>query len=209
MRIAAKLTVPERRFLGFCERVEEYADAVDSGIEVIGFTSGDFSLIDVIDAVVKRIDRARMVVATWTAAQAEMDHVFAFLDRGRVASSRWIVDRSFQNRQPALCGRLREMFGDDAIRVQRVHCKFVLIEGDGKSALIRTSANLNRNKRIENINISTCPVLIDAYAALVSDIFGTQMPADGFEADANVTASFNSVIGRQKKVKTIKAPWHG
>lgn len=208
MRLAAKVSRGERKFLGFCERIDEYAQAIDDDAEVFGFTSGEFSLIDVIDAAVRRVSGARMVVATWTAAQAEMDHVFAFLDAGMVSGSRWIVDRSFQNRQPKLCEHLRQLYGDDAIRVQRVHCKFVLLQGSEKSALIQTSANLNRNKRIENISITTCPVLIDAYGDLVKEIFGTQMPSAGFEADANVTQSFHAVAGHKRRPKTITAPWH-
>jgi hypothetical protein len=190
MKTAIKMSVPERKFLGFCERLTDYASAVDDGIEVIGFTSGTFSLIDVIDVVARRLNRPSVVLSTWTAAAAEMTHVDEFLETGVIADARWIVDRSFQNRQPALCGSLRARFGDEAIRVQRVHCKFALLEDAERGIVIQTSANLNKNARIENVSVSPCPVFFKAYSGLVADIFGTQMPGVGFERDGAVTASF-------------------
>lgn len=209
MAYAAKVTVAPRVFLGFCENVDDYAAAADGETEIFGFTSGDFSIIDVVRAVVRRMDRPRLVISTWTAAGADMKHVNDWLDGGEVAAARWIIDRSFQNRQPALCQSLRDRFGDEAIRVQRVHCKFVMIEDGAHRVLIQTSANLNRNVRIENVSVSPCPVLFDAYSQLVAQIFDTQMPGDGFEASANVTASFKAVAQKpEKKRKTVAAPWH-
>ena len=207
MNISAKLTVPPRRFLGFCERVEDYAAAVTEDCEVFGFTSGEFSLIDAISAIVRAMNSPSIVLSTWTAAQAEIQHVEDFLASSRIGAARWIVDRSFQNRQPKLCDLLRAKFGDDAIRVQRVHCKFALLD-DGKNRIsVQTSANLNRNQRIENLCVSRCPVFFEAYSGLVSDIFETQMPAAGFEDPAAVTSSFRAVAKRKAKRKTLSNPW--
>lgn len=207
MKIAAAMTVPPREFLGFCERVEDYARAVDGSTEIIGFTSGEFSLIDIVEAVARKMSGPAVVLATWTAAGAEMTHVEDFIATGVVSGARWIVDRSFQNRQPKLCTALREKFGDDAIRVQRVHCKFALLDDGERHAVIQTSANLNKNSRIENVNVSPCPVFFRAYSELVSEIFGTQMPGAGFETDSAVTASFRTVAKRNARKKTIVSPW--
>ena len=208
MAYAVKLSPGRREFLGFCEHVEDYAAAVDGETEVFGFTSGDFSIIDVVRAVVKRMSGPSLVLSTWTAAGADMQHVYDWLASGGVSGARWIVDRSFQNRQPELCQALRDKFGDAAIRVQRVHCKFVMVADAERRVLIQTSANLNRNMRIENVSVSPCPVLFDAYSGLVADIFGTQLPGDGFDASENVTASFKAVANRpDKKKRTIQNPW--
>lgn len=208
MKIGAEMTLPRREFLGFCESVEDYARGAEPGREVIGFTSGEFSIVDVILAVVARMDRPRLVISTWTAAGADMGHVFDWLEESRVSAARWIVDRSFQNRQPDLCNLLRARFGDDACRVQRVHCKFVLLQDGERTVVIQTSANMNRNARIENVSVSSCPVLFEAYAGLVEDIFGTQMPGAGFESDRHVTASFKAVTNKpDKKKKTIANPF--
>jgi hypothetical protein len=207
MNIAAKLTVPPRRFLGFCERVEDYAAAVTEDCEVFGFTSGEFSLIDATSAIARAMNRPSIVLSTWTAAQAEITHVEDFLAAGELGNARWIVDRSFQNRQPKLCKLLRDKFGDDAIRVQHVHCKFALLD-DGEARIsVQTSANLNRNMRIENLNVSRCPVFFEAYSKLVDDIFATQMPTAGFETHGAVHTSFKQVAQKRAKRRTTPSPW--
>lgn len=212
MKIAAELSIPPRQFLGFCEEPEDYARAVDSGTEVLGFTSGQFSIVEVLDAIVSRMDAPRLVLSTWTAAGDDMAHVYDWFQSGRVSNARWIVDRSFQNRQKALADLLRARFGDDAIRVMRTHCKFMLLEDATHKVLVQTSANLNKNHRIENVGVSSCPVLFDAYAGLVADIFATQMPGDGFASDRHVTASFKAVAGlpqgkTKAKGKTVQNPF--
>ena len=207
MNIAAKLSVAPRRFLGFCERVEDYAAAATEDCEVFGFTSGQFSLIDALDAIARQMRSPAVVLSTWTAAQAEITHVEDWIAANTISAARWIVDRSFQNRQPKLCDLLRAKFGDDAIRVQRVHCKFALLDDGHTRISVQTSANLNRNMRIENLCVSRCPVFFDAYSALVADIFRTQMPGVGFDAPAAVTKSFKDVAQSKAKRKTIPNPW--
>lgn len=202
----AVMTVPERHFLGFRESVDAWAPALSDGVEVFGFTSGGFSLIDILAALIRHMNGPRMVVSTWTAAGAEMQHVHDFLESGGISSARWIVDRSFQNRQPQLCASLRAKFGDEAIRVQRVHSKFALLDDGDLRITVQTSANLNKNRRIENLCVSPCPVFFAAYAELVERIFGTQMPGAGFEADSAVTASFNEVTRRGKRRKSNSRP---
>lgn len=203
MKLGVEMSIPPREFLGFCEDVQGYARAVDTGAEVIGFTSGEFSIVEVIDAVVERMDAPRLVLSTWTAAGDDMTHVHNWFVSGRVSNARWIVDRSFQNRQKDLCDLLRERFGDDAIRVQKVHCKFMLLEDDQHKVIIQTSANLNRNSRIENVAVSSCPVLFSAYSELVKDIFDTQVPGAGFASDRHVTASFKEVTKKETKKKMV------
>lgn len=206
---AALLTTGPRRFIGFSERVEDYAAAVDGDCEVFGFTGGDFSVIDVIDVVRRRLGPAELIVATWTAAGAEMGHVHDWLAAGGISAARWIVDRSFQNRQPELCAQLRARFGDEANRVQRVHCKFALLRaGQERGVVIQTSANLNRNRRIENVAVSACPVLFGAYQELVRRVFDTQLPGAGFESDSVVSEAFRRVTaGRHARRRTVVAPW--
>lgn len=206
MKIAAQMTVPQRKFLGFCEDVESFARGCDEGHEVVGFTSGQFSIIDVISSVLSRLGGGSLVLSTWTAAGAELDHVMEFIDSELVKNVRWIVDRSFQNRQPALCLKMRNSFGDESIRVQRVHCKFALVHNGQNGVTIQTSANLNKNARIENVSVSSCPVLFSAYSELVEEIFETQMPQVGFESSSFVTHSFNKVVGKKKRRERAN-PW--
>jgi hypothetical protein len=90
------------------------------------------------------------------------------------------VDFSFPSRQPAYCAALREAFGDEALRVTKTHAKFVLIRNTHWNLAIRTSMNLNANKRLENFEISDDARLCDYLTSFVDDLFTAQAPGEGF-----------------------------
>lgn len=181
------------------------------GREVFGFNQGTFSLIDLIDSVIDYTGRADCVVATWTAAKAEMDHVNRWIERDRLSSARWMVDRSFLNRQPALCADLRRVFGDENIRVSRCHAKFVLLGNAEWSVTLLTSMNLNKNARIENYMVSDCPVLFREYHALIARVFEGQDDAAGFEDYSAVSKVMDAVshggTRKQEKKVVVARPW--
>lgn len=181
------------------------------GREVFGFNQGTFSLIDLIDAAIEYTGPAECVIATWTAAKSDMDHVHAWLGSARITRAQWLVDRSFQNRQPGLCTALRASFGDQAIRVTRCHAKFVLLGNAEWSIVLLTSMNLNRNARIENYLISDCATLYREYLALVGRVFSGQDDAAGFGDYSAVSEVMDAVSEggkrKQRKKRTIERPW--
>lgn len=190
---AIKMTGVGREFLGFCETPSEYAQAAAEGREVFGFTGGQFSLIDIIQACLDVVEDPALTISTWTAAKSDMGHVYRFLETGAVNHTRWIVDRSFQNRQPELCDALRQAFGDSAVRVLRVHCKFALIGNKDSGLVLQTSANLNKNMRIENVSVTPCPVFYAAYQQLVTDVFSVQPPGSAFDDPAESTRTYKQL----------------
>ena len=127
---------------------------ITKGCEVFGLTKGDFSMIDILRHVAKEIGPCRIDVGTWTAAAAEIKQAFDMLSDGNILSMRWVVDRSFPQRQPKYFSALRAKFGDDCIRMARFHAKFILLENDEFSVAVRTSMNLNLNERIEFYELS-------------------------------------------------------
>lgn len=154
------------------------------GREVFALSGGDFSVVDWIDALLDYTGPADGVVATWTAAEADMRKIEEWLGACRLSSCRWIVDRSFPNRQPAICDAFRRRFGDDSIRVFRSHAKFVMLSNSaGWKIVALTSANLNHNPRIENFHAADDPTLFDQFASMVRTVFEAQGPGEGFESD--------------------------
>lgn len=154
------------------------------GREVFGFNGGQFSSVDLIEALVDVVGGGDLTIATWTAAAADLNHVAAFIKRGRLRRVCWIVDRSFKTRQPALCAMLRESFGDEAIRVAETHAKFALLSGGDWRIVVQTSMNLNMNRRIESFWVADDPELFEGYAALVADVFKLQPAGAGFDNHA-------------------------
>lgn len=154
------------------------------GMECFGLNKGQFSAIDLLDAILHFTGPARVVIATWTAAHADVRRAEQFIRTGRAASMLWLVDRSFQTRQPAYCALLRETFGDDVIRVTSSHAKFMLIEAGEWRVVVQTSMNLNQNARLESFWVADDSALYEAYSGVVAECFGLQGPGEGFAEGA-------------------------
>lgn len=184
-----------RKFAGETAR-EMLADAgFGRGREAIFLTAGQFSSVDWIDAILDYTGEAEATIATWTAASADLDRVDRWINSARLSACSWIVDRSFPNRQPAICDAFRKRFGDDAIRVFATHAKFSMIwNDDGWRVIALTSANLNLNARTEMFHAADDPELFDQFKAMVDDVFAAQAPGEGFESDR----------GKAKPMKSLK-----
>lgn len=169
------------------------------GREAFGFNKGQFSFIDLVEAALTYTGPADAVIATWTAADADLRRASEKLRTGQLKSARWIVDYSFETRQPAFCATLRELFGDDAIRTTASHAKFVLLAAAEWRIVIQSSMNLNQNKRLENFWIADCPDLFAAYSELVDDVFKLQAPRDGFGQKPSVRRAEMDTLGRVAK----------
>lgn len=170
-----------------------------TGRECFGFNKGQFSFVDLIEAAGHWTGPAHATIATWTAATADMSRIDAWLKRQALLSVTWLVDYSFETRQPAFCAQLRETFGDDCIRTTATHAKFVLLKSDDWRVVIQSSMNLNQNKRLENFWIADDADLFDAYSALVSDVFAVQRPGEGFGDKPTVRRAEFGALGEGRK----------
>ncbi len=157
------------------------------GCEIFGLSKGQFSLVDIIEHVLKYTGPASVLLSTWTAANADLtaanaDLTFAYelLRNGSITAIRFVVDFSFPTRQPEYCAALREKFGDDAVRVTKTHAKFVVIRNAAWAVVIRSSMNLNENRRLESFEISDCRQMADFCEEVVDALFQSQRVAEGF-----------------------------
>ena len=141
------------------------------GCEIYGLSKGQFSLCDLLLHVLDHTGPADVVISTWTAANADLAHCRVLLDDGRITRMRWVVDFSFPARQPAYCAQLRERFGDDAIAVCANHAKFLLVRAPGWNVAVRTSMNLNRNRRLESYEISESRDMAEFLSEIVEATF--------------------------------------
>lgn len=146
------------------------------GGEVFCMTFGQFSFIDALWALLRMTGPADVSISTWTAAGADTTRAEQFLRDGRIRSIRWLVDRSFETRQPAYCATLRELFGDEVIRTTRSHAKFATIRNGEWDLAVRTSMNLNMNPRLETIEVSDAPAFADFLDGLFDEVFEGQAP---------------------------------
>jgi hypothetical protein len=154
--------------------VGEAVGTIDSGCEIYGLTKGQWSLIDLIEYCLEATGPAELVISTWTAANADITFANRLFKNGAITGLRFLVDFSFPSRQPAYCAALRESFGDEAVRLTKNHAKFVLITNATWSLVVRTSMNLNENRRLENFEISDSAEMADFLLSVINEIFEEQ-----------------------------------
>jgi hypothetical protein len=195
-----------RKFAGDSAREILKEAKFGRGREAIFLTAGQFSSVDWIDAILDYTGEADATIATWTAASADLDRVDKWIQSSRIRACSWIVDRSFPNRQPAICDAFRARFGDDSIRVFATHAKFSLIWNDaGWRVVCLTSANLNLNARTEMFHAAEDPELFEHFKDMVDDIFKVQAPGEGFESDAGKAKPMKHLKQRSLFEKASKA----
>lgn len=155
VRLIAEPVAPAQKCIGTLER----------GGRIVGLTKGQFSLLDLIRAVLAQTGPADVRLSTWSIGIRDAETA-AWLLRGEdIRSLQLLVDRSFPGRQPQYAGRVVALFGADALVVTRVHAKVALIAaGDWKIA-ISSSMNLNRNPRFEQFDLVDSAEVHGFYAA--------------------------------------------
>jgi len=141
------------------------------GQDVFILTYGQFSLIDLLVAILDQTGPADVTISTWTAADAHLERTADLLASAQVRSMRWIVDRSFETRQPDYCYHMRQMFGQDCIRAIRTHAKFLLVRNEKWDVVVRTSMNLNENPRLENAEVSESRDFAEFFQTVTDDLF--------------------------------------
>ncbi len=140
------------------------------GDEICGITNGQFSLIDIIEHILTETGPSDITVASWTMGIYDIDRANEFVRNGFIKSSRWILDPSFFSRRPDLASILVKGFGAESFRGVNTHAKFATIRGSMPVA-IRSSMNLNPNKRLENFDISVDEHTTAFFEAIVDDIW--------------------------------------
>lgn len=155
----------------FCGAAFQAIGALEPGCEIFGFTKGQFSLMDVVTAILSQTGPASVDISTWTAGNADIEHCYQFIESGKIERARWVVDRSFPTRQPEYFDALVKRFGAESIRLTRTHAKFCLIRNDRWNIVLRSSMNLNKNPRFENFEISDDPEFADYFEMVVEGIF--------------------------------------
>lgn len=152
-------------------QAREAIGPIRPGQDVFILTFGQFSLIDVLVHVLDEIGPASVDISTWTAAHADVQRAADLMTAAAITKLRFVVDRSFETRQPEYCAHMRLLFGDDCIRATRTHCKFIVVRNERANVVIRTSMNLNENPRLENVEVSESLPFAEWFTGIVDGIF--------------------------------------
>jgi hypothetical protein len=184
-----KRPIPSRRLIEDQRRAQSAAKAIAQlerdGTELVGLTRGQFSLSDLLVAVLDKTGPAALSISTWTAASTSVQSMLELLQTGQITRCRWLVDCTFVRRVPQLVAEIRRSFGDDAIRVTRTHAKFATVTNEEWQVAIRSSMNLNQNPRLESYEIGHDPQLCAWLDGVLSDVWRSQprQLAEGSHSD--------------------------
>lgn len=172
------------------ERASLALGALRPGDSVSMITKGQFSMLDLLMAVIEQTGPAHVVISTWTMGIRDAERAEDLLRRRSILSLRMLVDRSFPTRQPKYAAQVLARFGPDAFVLSRVHAKFAVVLGADLSVCVRGSMNLNTNPRWEQADVDVDAGLCAFYAGLVTDLGGV-VPAGLDATEAAVQAGLD------------------
>lgn len=184
-----KRRIPANRLIEDQRRAASAAEAIAGlerdGCELVGLTRGQFSLTDMIEAILQKTGPAALSISTWTAASASVQSMLELLQTGQITSCRWLVDTTFVRRVPALVAQIRKEFGDDTIRVTRTHAKFATVTNADWKIAIRSSMNLNQNPRLESYELGHDRQMCAWLEQVLADVWANQprQLAEGSHSD--------------------------
>lgn len=149
---------------------------IDHGCSIIGVTKGQFSLLDLIRAVVDQTGPANLTASTWSTGIKDTHNIGTLIDKGMFTSVRLCLDRSFSGRQPKYVSEVIETWGEENIRMTRNHAKFFLLRNKEWNICSRSSMNLNKNPRLEQFDIDDNLELCEFFENIINDIFEKMPP---------------------------------
>ncbi len=149
----------------------ETIGAVSRDEEIFGSNLGRFSLFDILAHVLTFTGPAHLHLSTWTAGLVDLARLRGLLDRGELLSARLLVDKGIETFTPANLEAAKAAVGGGNLHLAPVHAKFMVLRNAGWSLAIRTSMNLNENRRAELFEISPSAELADFLAGTVDGYF--------------------------------------
>lgn len=162
--------------------------------KVCGLTNGTFSLLSLIEAVLDITGPADVTISTWSAGLYDAGALNSLMASGMARDVRLILDRSFKTRQAGYSLYIQDVFKEDNIRTTNTHAKFVLIKNDTYNICIRSSMNLNENKRCENFDVDDDLDIYNLFNTFADDLFA-KMPKGIIESRAKVDPVFDGLFG--------------
>lgn len=172
---------------------EGILDGFTKESRVSGLTNGLFSLISLLQGLLRITGPARVDIATRASGFYESTAIHEMLTSREIIEFRIILDRSFKTRQVEYSQQMLEIFKSKRIRTTNTHAKFVLIYNEEWHVCVRTSMNLNENLRCENFDIDNDEGIFNLFKGFVDELFD-RSPEGITESRAIVDPIFNDIF---------------
>jgi hypothetical protein len=175
---------------------------LDKGCRIMGLTRGNFSLIDLIYSVLKKVGPADVSCVTWSAGIKDIHNVKWMVDSHLINKFTLITDHSYKTRQKKYVASIEDVFGVENIRTSEIHAKFTLIKNSEYSVTIRTSMNLNANKTCESFEIDEGEEIYKFYNSFIQFVNDNQKP--GFISSSRTVNKTLDAFFKTKQENAIK-----
>jgi phage terminase Nu1 subunit (DNA packaging protein) len=152
------------------------------GCEIWGLTKGQFSLPEILAAVLDQTGPAHVTTAAFTVAEDAIVKTRAIRDAGLLLSFRIILDRSIQSREREYTAMLLETFGAEAVRTTRNHAKWLVVRNAIWSIVVSTSMNFGASPRLEQFCLSDDPQIADLLDGVAAELWARPV---GFNFDGD------------------------
>jgi hypothetical protein len=155
--------------------VEEAFPVLKAGMSEVVLSNGSFSCMDLIEYLLDFTGPAYVDCATWCAGSASLRSIENFLE-SEILKFRLIIDGGAANvmRKDGFQNQVVSRFGEDSIVRCLNHAKFFLVYNRAWRFVVLTSANFNRNNRMEFFNVFEDAEMCGKMIGIVNQLFEDQ-----------------------------------
>ena len=155
---------------------EAFAD-LSAGDCRLGMTGGQWCVLDAVRAL---LPCDQLALFSWRFSRIDVRELLDEVGAGRVGSLRLIISDSARGTEPLEFQQVVDLVSVDRLRVLRSHVKGFVATGalgGAIDAVYLTSANFNRNPRVENFELFAGGPMPAHYLGLADAAFAGQAPA--------------------------------
>jgi hypothetical protein len=138
-------------------------------------TKGQFSMLDLLQAILNQTGPANVVISTWTTGIRDAEAVAFLRDSKLIADLRFLIDYGLETRKPNAL-EIERTLGRECVTSCKTHAKFMMIRNERWSIVAHGSLNLNRNLRWENIHAMDSLPLWQFFAEVVNELAALTPP---------------------------------
>lgn len=168
-------------------------DGFDHDTAITGLTHGQFSLLDLMQAILDYTGPADLDIATFSVGLADIDTAKRLHDEHRFRNPRVILDSGTAKRGSASHVDIADVFGPERVRITKNHAKISLIGNDDWRVVLTSSMNFNFNPRIEQFDLAHAPDRYDYFRAWIDAVFDELPPADPSQLNENWLAQTRNI----------------
>ena len=171
---------------------------ISSGMELFGFTKGQFSAPELLHTILMQTGPADVTIGTWTINTESAARLAELQKQGEILSIRLVLDKSLRGREPEYCQHLIQLIGNENIRTTRNHAKWMTVSNDTWKIAVRTSMNFGSDPRLEFFEVSDDPVFVDFFATICDELwkrpaaFNFEGDGSGLQFDADLLAKWST-----------------